>query len=244
MTDSLQHVEILVLGAHADDVELVVGGTIIRSVEQGRTVGIVDLTRGEMGTRGTPEIRLEESKKAFSILGASFRHQLDLGDGGLRTGRKEEDQLVEVIRRTKPRIVIGPWPEERHPDHARAGRLMTDAWFYAGLEKRQSELEPHRPDVVLYYLQNYVRHPSFVVDVTAQWEQRMKAVFAYESQFWNPDSKEPETFISKKSFIDMIEGRARHFGAMIGREFGEAFVTMQPPMINDPVEAYSGREIR
>lgn len=244
MNQKLSQVDLLVIGAHADDIELSVGGTIRRSIDDGKRVGILDLTHGEMGTRGTPETRLAESLRAAEILGVDFRHRLDLGDGGLRTGRDEENQLMEVIRQTRPRVLIAPWPEERHPDHARAGALITDAWFYAGLPERKTQSEAHRPDAILYYLQNYMQSPSFVVDVTAHWENRMRAVHAYESQFWNPDSEEPETFISKKSFLRMIEARGRHFGALIGTEFGEAFVTRQPPMVNDPVSAYAGREIR
>ena len=236
-------VDLLVTAAHADDIELSCGGSIIRTVRAGGRVGILDLTRGEMGTRGDAETRRSESLASAEVLGATFRKSLDFGDGGMRTGAKEEDELIRIIRKCRPKIVIAPWPEERHPDHVRTGRLVTDAWFYAGLEKRLPDLAPHRPDAVVYYLQNYIEHPSFVVDVTDVWEQRMEAVRCYESQFWNPDSDEPETFISRKSFIEMIEARARHFGALIGRDKGEAFLTQQPPMVDDIAGAYAGREI-
>lgn len=239
-----EKLDILVFGAHADDVELACGGTILRATGAGKKVGIVDLTRAEMGTRGDVETRRRESLESAGVLGVSTRDRLDFGDGRLRDGAAEEEELIRVIRRYRPDIVMAPWPDDRHPDHTKTGRLVTDAWFYAGLVKRQTGEPAHRPDAVIYYIQNYVPHPSFVVDITPQWEDRLRAIRAYESQFHNPASSEPETFISKKSFLDMIEGRARHFGALIGREFGEGFLTKQPPMVNDPIGAYSGREIK
>lgn len=239
-----EKLDILVFGAHADDVELACGGTILRATDAGKKVGIVDLTHGEMGTRGDVETRREESLESARILGATLRERLDFGDGGLREGVDEELALMRVIRRHRPEILLAPWPDDRHPDHTRTGRLVTDAWFYAGLVKRETEEPAHRPDVVIYYVQNYVPHPTLVVDITEYWDRRLRAMRAYRSQFHNPDSDEPETFISKESFLDMIEARARHFGALIGRELGEGFVTKQPPMVNDLIEAYSGREIR
>ncbi len=235
--------DILAFGAHPDDVEIGCGGTLIRAVDDGRQVGIVDLTRGEMGTRGTVETRAEERLAAAELLGISVREQLDFGDGNLAAGRDQELALIELIRRYRPNVLIAPWPDDRHPDHTRTGRLVTDAWFYAGLVRIETELPPHRPDAVLYYIQNYVQHPSLVVDVTAVWDRRVEAMRAYQSQFHNPDSDEPMTFIAKPSFLKLIEARARHFGALAGVEFGEAFVSKQPPQIDDLVQAYRGREV-
>ncbi len=239
-----EKLDILVFGAHADDVELACGGTILRATRAGKKVGIVDLTHAEMGTRGDVETRRRESLESAGILGVAVRDRLDFGDGRLRDGVAEEEELIRVIRRYRPDVVLAPWPDDRHPDHTKTGRLITDAWFYAGLVKRETDEPAHRPDAVIYYIQNYVSHPSFVVDITDFWEDRVRAMRAYASQFHNPSSSEPETFISKKSFIDMIEARARHFGALIGREFGEGFLTKQPPMVNDLTGAYSGREIK
>lgn len=236
-------VDILVFGAHADDIELSCGGTVAQAVAEGRRVGIVDLTHGEMGTRGTPETRLRESQEARKALGAEFRERLDLGDGGLRTGRDEEQQVIRLIRRYRPAVVIAPLPDDRHPDHVRAGRLITEASFYAGLSKLDTGQKTHRPQAVLYYLLNYIPHPSFVVDVTSTWKIKQKAISAYASQFYNPRSKEPETFIAKKSFLEMIEARGKHFGSMIGAEYGEAFVSKQPPRVQDLISAYEGREV-
>lgn len=236
-------VDYIFFGAHPDDAEIGCGGTMLESVAKGKKIGLVDLTRGEMGTRGTPETRLHESLGAARVLGALFRHQLDFGDGNLRAGREEEVEVISVIRRHRPSIVFAPFPDDRHPDHTRAGKLVTEASFYAGLSKIETGQAPHRPQMVVYYMQNYVQQPTFVVDTTAYQKKKMDALRCYKSQFYNPKSKERMTFIAKKSFIDMIEARARHFGAMIGAEFGEGFVTKQPPRVDDVAAAYRGREV-
>jgi N-acetylglucosamine malate deacetylase 1 len=235
-------VDLIFFGAHPDDVELSAGGTVAKSVKDGLRVGIVDLTRGEMGTRGTPQIRKKEAQAAARALGASFRTQLDFQDGNLQTGREQELQIIELLRTYRPKLVIAPWPDDRHPDHTRTGRIVTEASFYAGLRALETGLEAHRPQTVLYYLQNYMIPPSLVVDVTGSWKAKMKSVAAYKSQFFDPKSKEPVTFISDPKFLAMIEARGRHFGALIGVEYGEAFVSKQPPRIDDLIAAYSGRE--
>jgi N-acetylglucosamine malate deacetylase 1 len=239
----MDRVDVIFFAAHADDVELSCGGTIARMVGDGLRVGLVDLTRGEMGTRGTPQTRARESQSAAKILGAAFRRQLDLGDGDLRTGRKEELEIIKVIRQCTPSIVFAPHPDDRHPDHTRTGRLITEASFYAGLRKLKTDLPSHRPQTVIYYLQNYQLPPSFVVDCTAGWKKKMRAIAAYKSQFHKPRTKEPRTFISQKGFLEMIEARGKHFGWLIGAAYGEAFVTKQPPRIDDVIAAYSGREV-
>lgn len=239
----LRPVDILAVSAHSDDIELSCGGTILRAVGQGQAVGVADLTRGEMGTRGTPQVRKREAEEARKRLGAAFRVQFDFGDGGLRTGRKEEMEFIRLIRETRPSVVIAPYPDDRHPDHSRAGRLVTDASFYAGLIKIDTGQKAHRPQAVIYFLQNYQQPPSFVVDISATFDRKMKAVAAYKSQFHKPGSKEPNTFIARKSFLALIEARARHFGGMIGTDFGEAFVTRLPPRVDDLVAAYQGREV-
>lgn len=236
-------VDVLFISAHADDTELSAGGTAAKFVKDGLRIGIVDLTRGEMGTRGTPQTRKREAERAASVLGAAFRQQLDFGDGNLQTGREQELQIIEIVRRCRPRIVITPYPDERHPDHARTGRVVTDASFYAGLKSLETDLPAHRPQAVVYYMQNYMFRPSFVVDVTKTWKTKMRAVAAYKSQFHDPKSKEPATFIADPKFLDMIDARGKHFGALIGVAYGEAFVTKQPPKLEDVIAAYSGREV-
>ena len=236
-------VDVLFFGAHADDIELTCGGTLINIVKSGRTAGIVELTHGEMGTRGTAQIRRRESRAAAKILGAQFREQLDFGDGGLRRGREEEREVIDVIRRYRPQIVFAPFIEERHPDHSRCSQLVTDAAFYAGLRKIETKHEAHRPQAVIHYIQWFVPPITFVVDCTAVWKQRMKAIAAYKSQFFDPKSDAPKTKIAEQSFLQMIEARGVHFGSLIGAQYGEAFVTKQPPKINDVVAAYGGREV-
>ncbi len=239
----MQKVDLLFIGAHPDDVELSCGATVAKSVKDGLRVGIVDLTHGEMGTRGTPQIRKREAGASAKILGASFREQLDFHDGGLQTGREQEMALIEVIRRTRPSMVFAPYPQDRHPDHERAGRIVSDAAFYAGLKAIDTGRGAYRPQAVVYFFQHFVHVPTFIVDVTASWKTKMRAIAAFKSQFYDPKSKEPLTVLSKPDFMEMIEARGRHFGAQIGARYGEPFVTRQPPRIDDIVAAYRGREL-
>ena len=240
---SIAEVDVLFFSAHPDDIELSCGATFVRMVRGGRRAAIIDLTRGEMGTLGTPAQRRREATASARILGAAYRHQLDFGDGGLRTGREEELQLIELIRQARPAVVFAPYPDERHPDHARTGQLVTDAAFYAGLRALKSGSPAHRPQVTVHYLQNYMFPPSFVVDVTAEWKTKFRAIMQFKSQFSSGKGKSPQTFISRPEFLEMIEARGRHFGALIGAKYGEAFVTKQPPKVDDIVGAYGGREV-
>jgi N-acetylglucosamine malate deacetylase 1 len=239
MSDS---VDLLFFGAHPDDLELSAGATIAKVIAAGARAGMIELTHGEMGTRGNARTREREARAAAKILGIDLRVQLDFGDGGLRTGREQEMELIEVIRRFSPKVVFAPWPDERHPDHVRAGQIVTDASFYAGLRQLRTKSAAHRPQAVIYYLQNYVVPPSFIVDVTETWKTKMRAIGAFKSQFFNPRSKEPSTKLSDRKFIEMIDARGKHFGAMIGVSYGEAFVTKLPPRVDDIVAAYAGRE--
>ena len=239
----MNEVDLLFVSAHPDDTELSCGGTIVTSVKRGLRCGMIDLTRGEMGTRGTPQTRKREAQASAKILGASFREQLDFHDGGLLTGREQELELIEIIRRTKPKLIFTPYPDDRHPDHTRAGRLVTEAAFYAGLKSMKTRYDAHRPQATIYYIQNYQRDFSFVVDVTAAWKTKMRAIAAFKSQFHDPKSKEAPTFIARPEFIQMIEARGKHYGELIGAPFGEAFVTKQPPRVDDVIGAYRGREV-
>ncbi|MEO8036716.1 MAG: bacillithiol biosynthesis deacetylase BshB1, partial [Acidobacteriota bacterium] len=171
----LEPVDLLFFGAHPDDVELSAGGTIVAAVKRGLGVGMIDLTRGEMGTRGTPTTRKREARNSARILGATFREQLDFGDGALRTTRSEELVLIDVIRQSRPRLVFAPYPDDRHPDHTRTGKLVTEAAFYAGLKQLETEFAAHRPQTTIYYLQNYMLPPSFVVDTSHTWTTKMRS---------------------------------------------------------------------
>jgi len=239
---STSAVDVLAVSAHPDDVELTCGGTLAKIAASGRAFGILDLTRGEMGTRGSPEQRDAEARRAAEILGAAFRRTIDLGDGGLRTGRAEELAVIDEIRRAKPRIVLAPWPEDRHPDHARAGRLVADAAFYAGLRRLETAHPAHRPQQVIFFSTMYEQRPDFVVDVSATHETKMRAIRAFASQFHDPASAEPQTMLSTDSFLAFVEGRARNAGGLIGVAFGEGFRSMRPPRIDDVVAAFEGFE--
>lgn len=236
-------VDAIFFAAHPDDIELTCGATVAKLVKSGRRAGFVELTQGEMGTRGNAATRRREAQAAARILGATFRQHLDFGDGGLRCGREEELQIIDIIRRWRPALVFAPWTEERHPDHARTGRLVTDASFYAGLRKLETEHPAHRPQAVIYYLQNYIPPLTFIVDVSTTWKTKMRAINAFKSQFFDPKSKEPATFVSDPKFLQMIEARGGHFGALIGASYGEGFVTKQPPKLDDLFAAYENREV-
>lgn len=235
-------VDVLAIAAHPDDVELTCAGTLVVMKARGRRFGIIDLTRGEMGTRGTRETRQREAERAAEILGAEFRETLDFGDGEIAGTREQELTLVDLIRRERPRLVLTSYPEDRHPDHVRAGRLAADAAFYAGLRKIETNHPAHRPQQTIYFSTAYPHEPDFVVDVTAAMETRRAAIRAFSSQFHAPESTDPQTMLSQASFLDQIEARARHFGFLVGVEFGEGFVSKRPPRIDDPVAAFEGFE--
>jgi N-acetylglucosamine malate deacetylase 1 len=235
-------VDILAVAAHPDDIELTSAGTLVMQARAGRSFGILDLTRGEMGTRGSAATREGEARRAAEILGAAFRQTLDLKDGGLDTSRAAELAVIEVIRREKPRLVLTSYPEDRHPDHARAGRLVTDAAYYAGLRKLETGLPAHRPQQVLYFSTFLLQEPTLLVDVTPAMETRRAAMRAFASQFHDPGSKEPRTMLSEESFLEKVEARARHFGLLAGVEFAEGFITRRPPRIDDLLGAFEGFE--
>ena len=238
----MSRLDVLAIGAHPDDVELSCGGTLALLATKGHRVGILHLTRGEMGTRGTPEQREREAEAAARALGAATLEVLSCGDGGLRRGREEEDALIAVLRRLRPEIVLSPSPSDRHPDHGRAHRLVADAAFYAGLRQR-GDGEPHRPGAVFSYMQHDPFEADFVVDVTAVWDVKQRSLDAYESQLHQetggPDDA-PPTKVSSREFRRAIEGRARHFGLMIGAEFGEPFLSPLPLSVRNPLDLVPG----
>ncbi len=242
MSESL---DVLALAAHPDDAELCAGGTLCLLAKQGYKTGVIDFTRGELGTRGTPEQRMQEAARAAEIMGLSARENLGIPDGDIRNTKENQRALIERIRRHRPHIVLINAPEDRHPDHPNAARLSTDALFYSGLAKIETEdelgtaQEPWRPNHVLHYMQSIEFAPTFVVDVSEVWEQRIQALRAFQSQFYNPgyDSDEPETFISNKGFFDWVEAGARVHGYRIGAEFGEPFLYRHGPVgVTDLVE--------
>ena len=224
MSDQL---DVMAIAAHPDDVELAAGGTLILSVEQGLRVGVLDLTRGELGTRGTVELRAAEADAAAAILGLSIRENLGLPDGNITADAMST--LIGVLRRWKPRIVMTHPAVCRHPDHVAAHHLVQNACFYAGLSKLAPSVTrpPWRPKHLLYFAE--VRHfePTFVVDVTGTWERRTEALQCYGSQIHSPaykeQSSEPETYISNAGFFEWVEARAQTYGQLIGCTYGEPF---------------------
>lgn len=224
--------DVLAIGSHPDDVELGCGATVALLAAQGHKVGILHLTRGERGTRGTAEERLAEAERAAEILGAAELAFLDCGDASFRTGEAEEDALIEVLRTWRPEVVLGPTPADRHPDHGRSHRLVEAAAFYSGLAGR-GKGQPHRPAAVYSYMQHDPFEPRFVVDVTAVWEVKVAALAAYKSQFYQPGSDAPVTKIATQEFSLAMEGRARHFGNMIGAAYGEPFWSRLPLAVSD-----------
>jgi bacillithiol biosynthesis deacetylase BshB1 len=231
--------DVLAIGAHPDDVELGCGGTLALLARQGKKVGILHLTRGERGTRGTPEERRTEAENAAKALGAADLDFLDCGDGSLRTGEAEEDALIAKLREWRPEAVLAPSPNDRHPDHSRSYRLAQSACFYAGLRNRcpptsAESGEPFRPGALFSYMQHDPFEPSFIVDVGSAWETKLEALRCYHSQLYQGGSGGgPATKVASREFSLAVEGRARHFGLMINVELGEPFWSRLPLAVAD-----------
>jgi len=223
--------DILVLAVHPDDAELGCAGTILKHLALGQKVGIVDLTRGELGTRGSAEIRAQEASAAAEILGLTIRENLGLPDGFFRNDEEHQRKVITAIRKYQPDIVITNAYHDRHPDHGRANELVEAAAFLSGLRKIETELDGQqqvewRPKLVLHFIQdNYIK-PDFVVDITEHWDKKIESIKAYGSQFFNPEWKEEhQTYISSEGFYQIIEGRAREFGKAIQAKFAEGFTS-------------------
>ncbi len=220
-------VDILVFGAHPDDVELGCGGTVIKLVEQGKKVGIIDLTRGELGTRGTAQSRKVECENATKILGVAVRKNMDFKDGFFKDDEAHKLALIKKIREYCPEIVIANAPTDRHPDHGRASQIVVDACFLSGLEKVNTKQKVWRPKAIYHYIQFNHLQPDFVIDISRQMEKKIEAVKAYKTQFYNSDSKETETIISKKGFLESVKYRAQDLGRQANCEFAEGFIAHQ-----------------
>jgi bacillithiol biosynthesis deacetylase BshB1 len=264
----MSKVDLLAIGPHPDDVELGCGATLALAARRGRRVGILHLTRGESGSRGTAARRRAEAERAAAALGAAELAFLDCGDGALRNGMAEEDALIEVLRTWQPDLVLSPAPRDRHPDHGRGHDLVAAAAYYSGLAARGggSRLAPHRPAAVFSYMQHDSFEPRFVIDVTEVWEVKMEALAAYRSQIYQSappapltdlaaphpaapvqpanlgaaestasgePASEPATKVSSREFRLAVEGRARHFGQLIGAELGEPFWSPLPLAVAD-----------
>lgn len=227
-------VDILVLAAHPDDAELACSGTILKHLSLGDKVAIVDLTQGERGTRGTPETRKAEAAAASKIMGITARENLGLPDCFFENSYEHQLKVIYAIRKYKPQIVLCNAIDDRHPDHGRAAKLASDACFLAGLRKIETmdgntPQEAWRPKVVYHYIQDRYIKPDFVVDVSEFMETKMEAIKAYKTQFYDPASDEPSTYIASADFLESITARARELGKVIGAQYGEGFTTERLP---------------
>ncbi len=222
--------DILAFGAHPDDVELGCGATLAKEISLGKKVGVIDLTRGELGTRGSAEIRAKEAAAAAEILGVKIRENLGFADGFFTNDKKHQLEIIKMIRKYQPEIVLCNAIEDRHIDHGKGRKLVSDACFLSGLLKIETKIgeelqEKWRPKQVYHYIQWKNIEPDFVVDVTDYLKKKQEAVMAYDSQFYDPKSNEPETPITSKNFIDSINYRARDLGRLIGVKYAEGFTT-------------------
>ncbi len=232
-------VDILAFGSHPDDVELGCGGSILSAISQGLKVGIIDLTKGELGTRGTPEIRKKESEKASEILGVSFRKNLDFKDGFFINDEEHQLKVIEVLREHKPSIIFCNAVKDRHIDHPKGSKLVSDSCFLSGLSKINTNYKnsknqlPWTPKQIYHYIQWFDLKPDILIDISEFQEKKMKAIMAYESQFYNPKSTEPNTPISSKVFMDSIKQRDQNFGRISGVDAAEGFTVERPPVVKD-----------
>ena len=230
------NVDILAIGAHPDDVELGCSGTIAKEIALGKKVGIIDLTRGELGTRGSAEIRDSEAKKAAGILGVSFRENLNFKDGFFTNDEVHQLELIKVIRKYKPKIILCNAIDDRHIDHPKGAKLVVDSCFLSGLKKIKTNNEgvdqnPWRPENIYHYIQWKNLNPDFVVDISEYFDTKIKSVKAFKSQFYNGNESVHDTPISTKNFLDSIEYRAKDLGRLTGVEYAEGFIASRLPRI-------------
>jgi bacillithiol biosynthesis deacetylase BshB1 len=229
----IKKINVLAIAAHPDDVELCCSGTLMMEKLHGKTTGVIDLTRGELGTRGTPALRIEESGAAAKVMDLDVRENLCLADGFFQNDEASQRRLISVIRKYQPEIVLAGALADRHPDHGRAGKLISDSCFLSGLRKVETTddeggLQPHwRPKYILHFIQDRYYSPSFVYDISPVFDRKLESIRAYSSQFHSSDydKDEPQTYISSPEFLDSIIGRHQMFGKMIGVRYAEGFIT-------------------
>ena len=232
-------IDILAFGAHPDDVELSCGGTILKEINNGKTVAIIDLTKGELGTRGTAQTRATEASNAASILGVSFRHNLGFSDGFIVNDKAHQLEVIKLIRHYKPEVVLCNAIDDRHIDHGVASKLVSDSCFLSGLVKIETKFNdslvaqsPWRPKSIYHYIQWKPLTPDFVVDISDHIDKKMESVLAYSSQFYDSKSKEPDTPTSSKNFIDSVRYRAADLGRITGTSYAEGFNVEHVPAID------------
>ncbi len=222
--------DVLAIGVHPDDVELGCSGTILVALSEGKKVGIVDLTRGELGTRGSAEIRKIEAANAAKVLGVHLRENIGLADGFFLNDEAHQRKVITMIRKYQPEIILCNAPEDRHPDHGRSAKLVSDAAFLSGLRKIETELDSvsqqaWRPKYVFHYLQDRFIQPHFVVDISEHMDKKIESVLSYTTQFFNPDLDEPQTYISSPEFLETVRARAMMLGKRIGVKYAEGYLS-------------------
>ena len=239
-SEKSEKLDLLAFAAHPDDAELNAGGLIAKMVRLGHKVGIVDLTAGQMATRGSVTLREEEATRAADILGLTVRENLGFADGALSADDPQaRRKTVEAIRRYRPSVLLTGLSVDRHPDHYRAGQLVSDAAWLAGRVQYDAAGDCHQITRLLYYPQHFVEQVSFVVDISQDFETKRRAVQAFASQFYQPDSEEPATYISSKDFMGFWEAKARYFGGLIGKTYGEPYFMHEPVEVPDPLALWS-----
>jgi N-acetylglucosamine malate deacetylase 1 len=225
--------DLLAIGVHPDDIELSCAGTLLIEKNNGKKVGIIDLTQGELGTRGTAEARKEEAENSAVILGADVRENLEMIDGFFRNDEENQRKIIKVLRKYRPEIILCNAPDDRHPDHGRSADLVNDATFLSGLIKIESndgngrKQEAWRPKYVFNYIQDLYFKPDFVIDISSVFDKKIEAIEAFTTQFYNPNAsdKEPQTYISSPEFLESVINRAKMFGRMIGVKYAEGFLS-------------------
>ena len=220
--------DILAFGAHPDDVEISCGATLLKYAKEGKSIGIIDLTEGELGTRGSSEKRYEEANKAAEILGLKIRQNLNMGDGFITQSEENKLKIIECIRKYQPELILANSVHDRHPDHAKGAKLVAEASFLSGLRKIETKSDglpqqPYRPKMLLHYVQDYYLTPDVILDVSETGKEKIELIKCYDSQFYNPSSKEPKTPISGEEFFDYLEGRMLSLGRELGVKYGEAY---------------------
>lgn len=231
-------VDVVAIGAHPDDIELIAGGTIAGLIRRGKRVAGIDLTRGEMGTRGSPEERAMEAEAAAGVLGLAERINLDMGDGRLVNTVENRRKLIGELRRLRPIVVLAHHWVDLHPDHCVAGEMMKDCMYPMGMPKYDADGDPYRPNEVLFFMGHFPIEPNLVVDVSEDFETKLAACRCYRTQLYQPGSTDHETNISQPDFLNHIEARARHYGMQILKKYGEPFSVRRPVPVDDLVEHY------
>jgi N-acetylglucosamine malate deacetylase 1 len=245
-TNGLTQLDVLAIAAHPDDVELSASGTLIKLAERGYKTGVLDLTRGEAGTRGTPEARAFEAARAAQLLGLTMRENLDLGDAHIWVNEESRTKLVRVLRRWRPRLVFTQYWDDPHPDHAHTAQLVREAAHISGLAKYDAEagLERWRPACIAHFLFPRTLAPTFIVDISESFARKWEAIRAHASQFYNPESPNsqgPQSRVSTEQFLHEMESRDRYFGALIGATHGEGFFVREALNVDDPVALLTRR---